>query len=364
MRREDIETWLYSDMPIENELREYYKKNGHTMPENIFFRTAQKFHGIDLNVSNAFRNIDPSYISETANFVPAGKDTQFSDRLWLTKFSVSIRKHPRYFPDLVHDHRFIEIAYVFRGSCQQAIHFENQEPEKIILNEGELCILPPGLKHSISVIDESIVVNILIRSETMQKTLTSLVAGNHILFDFFIYTLYENTMPNYIFFNTEKNETIRNLIVDMMLELCEDRTYSQKVIHLMLGLFFTYLQRDYSHTMRFSSKSGSGIRYVPQIFAYMHENYQTTSVEDVAQHFHISHSYLSRIFKRHTKTTPVQMLQEIRLSHACEFLENTKLSVQEIAYKTGYSDVTFFIRIFHKKYGVTPLQYRKQHFES
>lgn len=169
------------------------------------------------------------------------------------------------------------------------------------------------------------------------------------------------TLPNYIFFNTEKNEKIRNLIIDMMLELCEDRMYSQKVIHLMLGLFFTYLQRDYSHTVRFSSQSGRGIRFVPQIFAYMHENYQTTSVEKVAQYFHISHSYLSRIFKQHTRTTPVQMLQEIRLSHACEFLENTQLSIQEIAYKTGYSDVTFFIRIFHKKYGVTPLQYRKQH---
>lgn len=346
MKREDIETWLYSDIPIENELREYYKKNGRTMPENLFFRTAQKLHGVDLNVSDAFRNIDPSYIPEAVSFAPSGRKAQFSDRLWLTKFSVSIRKHPRYFPDLVHNHRFIEIAYVFKGFCQQTIYFENQEPEKIILNEGELCILPPGLKHSISVTDESIVVNILIRSEIMQKTLTSLVAGNHILFDFFIYTLYENTMPNYIFFNTEKNETIRNLIVDMMMELCEDRTYSQKVIHLMLGLFFTYLQRDYSHTMRFSSKSESGIRYVPQIFAYMHENYQTTSVEDVAQHFHISHSYLIRIFKQHTQTTPVQILQEIRLSHACEFMENTKLSVQEITCKTGYSDVTFFYTHF------------------
>lgn len=360
MRREDIEKWLYFDIPIEKELRQYYKKNGHVMPGNLFFYTAQKLHGIDLSVRDAFRNIDPSYIPEAVSFAPSGREAQFSDQLWLTKFSVSIRKHPRYFPDLIHDHRFIEIAYVFKGSCRQTIYFENQEPEMLTLEEGELCILPPGLKHSISVTDESIVVNILIRSEVMQKTLTSLVAGNHILFDFFIYTLYENMVPNYICFNTEKNEAIRNLIIDMMLELCEDRTYSQKVIHLMLGLFFTYLQRDYSHTMRFSSQSGRGIRYVPQIFAYMHENYQSTSVEDVAQHFHMSHSYLGRIFKQHTKTTPVQMLQEIRLSYACEFLENTQLSIQEIAYKTGYSDVTFFIRIFHKKYGVTPLQYRKQ----
>ncbi|MCB5387276.1 AraC family transcriptional regulator [Blautia glucerasea] len=362
MKREDIETWLYFDMPIENELRQYYKKNGSMMSENQFFRIAQKLHGVDLNVSDAFRNIDPSYIPENVSFAPSSRKNGFSDQLWLTKCSVSIRKHPCYFPELIHEHRFIEIAYVFKGSCRQKIYFENQKPEQIDLKEGELCILPPGLKHSISVTDESIVVNILIRSEIMQKKLTSLVAGNHILFDFFIYTLYENTLPNYIFFNTEKSDTIRNLIIDMMLELCENRMYSQKVIHLMLGLFFTYLQRDYSHTMRFSGQSGKGICYVPQIIAYMHENYQNTSVEDVVQHFHISKSYLSRIFKQHTKTTPVQMLQEIRLSHGCEFLENTQLSVQEIAYKTGYNDVTFFIRIFHKKYGVTPLQYRKQHF--
>lgn len=61
MKREDIETWLYLDMPIENELRQYYKKNGSVMSENQFFRIAQKLHGVDLNVSDAFRNIDRSW---------------------------------------------------------------------------------------------------------------------------------------------------------------------------------------------------------------------------------------------------------------------------------------------------------------
>lgn len=136
MRREDIEKWLYFDIPIEKELRQYYKKNGHVMPGNLFFYTAQKLHGIDLSVRDAFRNIDPSYIPEAVSFAPSGREAQFSDQLWLTKFSVSIRKHPRYFPDLIHDHRFIEIAYVFKGSCRQTIYFENQEPEMLTLEEG------------------------------------------------------------------------------------------------------------------------------------------------------------------------------------------------------------------------------------
>lgn len=73
MRREDIEKWLYFDIPIEKELRQYYKKNGHVMPGNLFFYTAQKLHGIDLSVRDAFRNIDPSYIPE-ASTVFSGSD--------------------------------------------------------------------------------------------------------------------------------------------------------------------------------------------------------------------------------------------------------------------------------------------------
>ena len=132
MKREDIETWLYLDMPIENELRQYYKKNGSMMSENQFFRIAQKLHGVDLNVSDAFRNIDPSYIPENVSFAPSSRKNGFSDQLWLTKCSVSIRKHPCYFPELIHEHRFIEIAYVFKGSCRQKIYFENQNRNKLI----------------------------------------------------------------------------------------------------------------------------------------------------------------------------------------------------------------------------------------
>ena len=97
---------------------------------------SQKLHGVDLNVSDAFRNIDPSYIPENVSFAPSSRKNGFSDQLWLTKCSVSIRKHPCYFPELIHEHRFIEIAYVFKGSCRQKIYFENQEPEQIDLKEG------------------------------------------------------------------------------------------------------------------------------------------------------------------------------------------------------------------------------------
>ena len=126
MKREDIETWLYLDMPIENELRQYYKKNGSMMSENQFFRIAQKLHGVDLNVSDAFRNIDPSYIPENVSFAPSSRKNGFSRSALADQMFCFYTEASLLFFQNIHEHRFIEIAYVFKGSCRQKIYFENR----------------------------------------------------------------------------------------------------------------------------------------------------------------------------------------------------------------------------------------------
>lgn len=362
MNHTDIVNWLEQYSPIETGLESYYRQHHRPAPEDVLFQLLQENHGLSNNVNNLFQNIDASIDNNSPIAIDSRGRSQFPDQLWLQQnLEVSIRKHPRYLPLFKHTHSFIEIAYVYRGTCKQTFFFDNGLTEETILNERTLCIIPPELQHTISVFDDSIVINILIRTSTMKHALTNLVVGNHTLFDFFSYTLYENTSPNYILFDTAGNDVIKDLILDMMLELCENKNYSQKVTHLMLGLFFTYLQRDHSDTMRFSKYTSSGIDYIPQILSYIHENYRTTSVEDISHHFYISRSYLSRVFKAHTNTTVIQALQQIRIQHACEYLQNTQLSVQNISEAVGYGDVTFFIRTFKKMTGVTPLQFRKQH---
>lgn len=361
MNRADITRWMETYTPIESDFREYYRTHNHPVTDKTLFHIIQKHHGLDYTVNSAFRNLDAAdtlSIPQKANTHP-----QFPDMIWLQKTQdISIRKHPRYFPPMKHTHTFIEIAYVFRGSCTQTFYFNDSGlTEEVTLPESSLCIIPPGLEHAISVFDDSIVINILIRTSTMKRTLTELVAGNHALFDFFIYTLYENSTQNFLLFDTKKSEAIQDFLLGMMLELCEERPYSQKTTHLMLGLLFTYLQRDHSETIRFSKYASSGIGYIPQILSYIHENYQTTSVEDIAEHFYISRAYLSRVFKAFTNCTISQTLRQVRMQNASEYLRNTQLSVQNIADAVGYGDVTFFIRAFKKTYGTTPLQYRKQH---
>ena len=361
MNRSDIIRWLEDYTPIEAGLQKYYLAHHRAAPESTLFTLIQEYHGLANNINNLFQNIDPTVNQALVSSDGLGH-SRFPEQLWMKQnHDISIRKHPRYFPLLKHMHNFIEIAYVYRGSCTQTFYFDREHTEETTLSTGMLCIIPPELEHIIAVFDDSIVINILIRTSAMKHALPDLVIGNHSLYDFFIYTLYENAAQNYLLFDASSDETISDIIVDMMLELCEDKPYNQKIAHLMLGLFFTYLQRDHSDTIRFSKYAPTGIDYIPQIFSYMQKNYLTTSAEDIAKHFFLSQSYLSRLFKANTNTTIIKALQQIRMKHACDYLENTQLSVQNICEAVGYGDVTFFIRVFKKTFHVTPLQYRKQH---
>jgi len=66
-----------------------------------------------------------------------------------------------------------------------------------------------------------------------------------------------------------------------------------------------------------------------------------------------------RYFKRSTKKTYTQFLNEVRIGYACNLLQDTPKTVQDICYESGYNSIANFHRQFFKIKGYTPLQYRK-----
>ncbi len=83
------------------------------------------------------------------------------------------------------------------------------------------------------------------------------------------------------------------------------------------------------------------------------------SLDDAAEHFHLSKRHLIRVFKDSYNTTPGAYHSDIRLTAAAKYLIETDFSIGEIAASLGYSDQSFFSVAFKKKYGVYPTAYRK-----
>jgi len=82
------------------------------------------------------------------------------------------------------------------------------------------------------------------------------------------------------------------------------------------------------------------------------------NVQDYGDQLAMHPNYLSNIIKSQTGKTVKQWIDERIISEAKSLLNNTSLSVAQIAYRLTYDDVSNFSRFFKKKTGVTPAKFR------
>ena len=99
---------------------------------------------------------------------------------------------------------------------------------------------------------------------------------------------------------------------------------------------------------------------IKKVCDYIDENMQKDiSLENAADFVGISSFYLSKLFREEKNETFINFLSNKRLEKSRKLLEETDLSIKEIAAETGYNDQNYFSRIFKNKYGISPKEYRK-----
>lgn len=92
----------------------------------------------------------------------------------------------------------------------------------------------------------------------------------------------------------------------------------------------------------------------------IHENFaEICSVNDILTSHYLSSATLTRWFRKHLHSSPREYLESVRLSNAAVLLLNG-YSVTEACMRSGFSDCSHFIVLFKKKFGETPLKYKKK----
>jgi len=95
-----------------------------------------------------------------------------------------------------------------------------------------------------------------------------------------------------------------------------------------------------------------------EIMNYIQENYLTVTLEELTEQMHLSKPYLSKYIKEKSGKTFGEIVKSVRMKKARTLLKNTSMTVENIADSVGYQNVEHFNRLFKKKYGMTPVQYR------
>lgn len=130
-------------------------------------------------------------------------------------------------------------------------------------------------------------------------------------------------------------------------------------LHLLLG--------EYCETLSASILAGvvteaESDRIVQQAIHYLSTQYaEPITIELMAESLGYNRAYLSRMFKRHTKVTPVTFLLKLRVDKARLLLrERLELTIEQIASSVGFYDPLYFSKQFRRWYGVSPSEYRNQ----
>jgi len=94
---------------------------------------------------------------------------------------------------------------------------------------------------------------------------------------------------------------------------------------------------------------------------YMEANYNNSiSVESIAEHVHLSASYIGRMFKERMGVTLNEYLIDLRINRAKQLLAETDLTIDEICQQVGYSTISYFTKLFKGRTGMTPGTYRRE----
>lgn len=115
----------------------------------------------------------------------------------------------------------------------------------------------------------------------------------------------------------------------------------------------------------FALKRGCGTREEPSIVEAMKEMIELNYMNDlnlsqIAEQYHYNLSYLSDLFKIKTGKSFLQYLTDVRMNKAVQLLDETPLSLSDIAELTGFSNASYFSTKFKKVFGISPSEHRQK----
>jgi AraC-type DNA-binding domain-containing proteins len=149
-------------------------------------------------------------------------------------------------------------------------------------------------------------------------------------------------------------------LVNQVLE-CPEMTQANDLLHM--GKLLEYIAlaiRSYEkgnnvNKHRENLNTEDYVRYARE---FIINNFAAVGVEDVASYIGINRSYLTKIFKEETGTSPQQFLMDCKMKRAKQLLVETNISIQQVADTVGYDNALSFTKIFKNLFNMSPSTYR------
>lgn len=290
---------------------------------------------------------------EKTLYMSSEKDVVDAKKLLEEGKMIQVRTHTRFVHFPKHTHNYIEVIYMCSGRTRHVIN-----GEEVILKKGELLFLSQTATQEIYPAGEAdIAVNFIVLPEFFEYGLNMMEPEENQLRSFVIDCLRgENEASGYLHFKVADILPIQNLVENLIWTLWNKQPNKRRTNQATMGLLFLQLM-NYMDKLETDEKAGQQ-KLVISVLSYIESHYKEGELTKLANSLHYDVYWLSREIKNRTGKTYTELIQAKRLSQAAYLLATTGLSVAEVAEAVGYDNISYFHRIFHKKYGMTPRRYR------
>jgi len=263
---------------------------------------------------------------------------------------ITLRPHTRFIHFPEHSHDYVEMVYMLSGRTTHIIN-----GQRVVLNTGELLLLSQSAKQEICRAEqEDVAVNFIILPQFFTSCLDALEEETP-LRRFLVDCLCDReTGAGYLHFQVSQVPEVQHLVENLIATLLGNSGTKRKISQLTMSLLFLELLDHAQYLACREQEDAVAVR----ILHYIDREYASASLKEAARELHYDVAWLSRQIKRRTGKTFTRLVQEKRMAQAAYLLKNTTRRVDDIAAAVGYENASFFHRLFHETYGVSPRHYR------
>lgn len=232
-------------------------------------------------------------------------------------------------------HDYYEIEYIVEGSGIVTIN-DISYPFSI----GSAFLITPVDFEQIQISDDTIVKSITFKSDCIDDELADYITSSIFIKNYsynFFDILSETTSNDLKFKYSYYKHTLNCILIDLInISGLGDRMAEVTQIPEPIKKAFRYIYTNFKNPL---------------------------TLEDVSKHVGLTSNYFSALFHREFGMSFKQYLIDMRLNYATRLLVSTNQSITDICYISGFSNFANFSRSFKYRFGISPVQYRKNSIE-
>lgn len=252
-------------------------------------------------------------------------------------------------------HNSFDILYAF--DCEAEIEICGKT---VSLKRYNVLFIAPGVPYRVSVKGNGVMPVISAGKKLTYTHFHRICLCDGVLAGFFADALWGEFSSDHLLFASLSNTGVESVVELLITEELRGGPGAHFIKTQLLICMFGYLSSRSAFSYELSKNKITRSEQISKILTFIQDNYRTVTLERLAEHFHYTVPYVSKLVRSATGLTFTEILREIKFDVCRSMLLNSDLKINKIAEVAGFQNTDHFNRVFKKHMGITPTEFKKK----